>query len=163
MSGATNHRELSQEMRERLDDLRRIAARVKEALNDPRADHPDPLFVAGVSSYIHDFFNVVEDVAYRVSQEVNGETPGGPDSHKRLIERMTFSVPRRRRRLFSAELIDDLNKLLQFRHFFRHKYGVELDWTKVRDHGERVAQLAPRLEADIAAFAEWLLLPNQFE
>lgn len=158
MSEADRRARLADELRNRAADIRRIAAAIENGMRDPRAARPSPdqIFQWGLLKYIHDFYNAIEDSCYRVSNDINGELPGGPAGHAELLSRVLGEVPGKRRALFSAAVAQDLRDLKDLRHFFRHSYAAEADWTKVRQNVERVRRVAPQVARDLEEFADWL-------
>lgn len=158
MQRPPNHKGLARELRGRVEDIRRATAKIRAILDDPRWRQPEEEWIGAdlLARRVHDFFNAVEDAAYRVSNDINGEVPAGPSGHKDLIARVLAEVPGKRRPLFSAELTSELDEILRFRHFFRHAYGAELDPGKVREQADRVLRIAPKIEQNLAEFADWL-------
>jgi hypothetical protein len=54
--------------------------------------------------------------------------------------------------VIAAATADGLEKLLDFRHFFRVQYGVELDVEKPAERAEDVPRILLAFRADIEAF-----------
>jgi hypothetical protein len=58
--------------------------------------------------------------------------------------------------LLSLESYDKLNELRAFRHFFRHAYGIALDFYQLQSNVNRAIQLKPQLDQDIESFLQKL-------
>lgn len=92
--------------------------------------------------YLNQLYSGYERVFESVAQ-VFGNSVGGPERHKSLLERMRIHVKGIRPALVGDEAFGCMNELRAFRHFFRHAYDVDLDPKKV----ELVVDKALRLKA----------------
>jgi hypothetical protein len=98
----------------------------------------------------------VERYLERVALEMNGGLPAGPDSHATLLARMTRELPGVRPPVLRADTRKALDEYLRFRHLFRHRYGFELEWDRLRPLLERIGSVMIALSADLRAFADTL-------
>ena len=69
---------------------------------------------------------------------------------------MSQEIPGIRPRLLSQESYLLLNSLRGFRHFFRHAYGVPIDYEQLLINLNKALQLYPCLEQDLNQFFEAL-------
>lgn len=76
--------------------------------------------------------------------------------HSILWQRMTQEVEGIRPALLSQETHLNLNALRGFRHFFRHAYGVPIDYAQLTINLDKAQSLLPTLEQDIKRFLEAL-------
>lgn len=98
---------------------------------------PDAVEMAAVASVLHSFYNGLKNIFSGVAKRVDGELPGGLESHNLLLKRMMLPGVSRPPFL-SRDTGNRLVDYLGFRHFYRHSYTFFLDWEKV---GELVTYL----------------------
>lgn len=157
---------LIRELDARLEVLERIGRDVIEGMELVRRQSLSRVALANLALRLQQLYGCLEDLAYRVSAEVNGEVPTGPESHKALLERVCLHVPGKREALFRAADKEDLEELLKFRHFIHKNYGAELDRDKMVEVGERALRVVAAARADVKRFRDRLesgVLPNSPE
>lgn len=139
-----------------LEALRQIGAGIQEAEAAARGQPGDRLAIDALAVRLHRLYGCIEDMAYRVSVHINGEVPGGPQSHKELLERTGMEVSGKRRALWRQASLDDLHELRKFRHFFRTRYAVDLDPHKVLAVAGVALRVIPLVEDDVQDFVAHL-------
>ncbi len=78
------------------------------------------LELAGVATYLHNFFNGVENILKRIFKSFKIPLPGSSSWHTDLLnEAVSKSI-------ISDESKTKLTDYLGFRHFFVHGYAIEL-------------------------------------
>ena len=132
--------------------LRQIGAEVEEATAAVRGRPADQIAVDALAVRLHRLYGCIEDMAYRVSVHINGEVPGGPQSHKEILERTAMEVPGKRRALWRQVPLEDLHELRKFRHFFQTRYAVQLDRDKVLAVADLALRAIPRVGQDVQSF-----------
>jgi hypothetical protein len=101
---------------------------------------------------IHNLYNAVEDLLKIVAAAFENSIADLSRWHTELLDRMTLDVKSVRPQLISMECAAPLHELRAFRHFFRHAYGVSIDYDRVRKNVEKARQIRPLLRRDIDAF-----------
>ena len=143
-------------------DIDRELGQIEALVNESRealeeiAGHPTPLELRGIGSILHDFYSGIERILERIATDLDGELPGGPDWHARLLERMATEVESIRPRVMSAELADALRPYLRFRHLFRHIYGMELRWERCRGLAVEMEGIWSRFREEMEVFKKIL-------
>ncbi len=135
-----------------LEALRQIQNEIKESKAAVHTEPANQMMVDALAVRLHRLYGCVEDMAYRVSVHINGEVPGGSQSHKELLERTGVEVPGKRRALWCQASLEDLHELRKFRHFFRTRYAVQLDRDKVLAVAERALRIIPLVLQDVRNF-----------
>lgn len=144
-----------------LEALRRIRGEIEESVAASRAEPANQMLVDALAVRLHRLYGCVEDISYRVSVHINGEVPGGSQSHKELLERTGAEVPGKRRALWSRAPLEDLHELRKFRHFFRTRYAAKLDRDKVLAVAELALRVIPLVEDDLQSFTAYLSSSKQ--
>jgi hypothetical protein len=109
-----------------------------------------------VAYQIHNLYNAVEDLLKLIAAHFENQITDTARWHSALLQRMTQEVEGIRPALLSQETYSTLNSLRGFRHFFRHAYGVPIDYAQLKINLDKAQSLQPRLRQDIECFLEAL-------
>jgi hypothetical protein len=136
--------------------MRRCGADAAAALGALRSATVDrsTLIVGAVG--LHGWYTALETILERVARAIDASVPTGPTSHRDLLSQGMTEVEGMRPAVLDRALEPELLALLTFRHFFRHAYGVELDPARLRVELERHERVAPQVDADLAAWSDFL-------
>jgi hypothetical protein len=98
---------------------------------------------AALALGIHNIYNGIEDVMLNVANDIDGYVPTGESAHQDLLDQMSAAIDGRRPRLLDPELYGLLVELKGFRHVVRHRYGFDLDLSRVEENLARVRLAFP--------------------
>jgi hypothetical protein len=147
---------LAAALRQERDRISRIVGEATDALAD-FADREPPLReLRGIGDIVHDFYTGIEHVFERLAPELNGGLPAGSAWHRELLENMTLDLRGVRPPVLGVETARALEEFLRFRHLFRHLYGFELEWPRLRRLLERLPPAWESVDADLERFLEFL-------
>lgn len=145
---------LTLEIADQLTSLDRITAEAK-LLMQRIVGEPTGVEIRAAGSMVHDFYNGVERILERIAVRLGPGLPGGPGGHTLLLRGMESAVEGIRPAVLDHPLALRLLDYLRFRHLFRHTYGYELEWNKLRPlvQGleEALAQLRTQLDRLLTA------------
>ena len=82
--------------------------------------------LAAIATFIHNFYNGVENILKRISSYRQMETKVSPTWHKDLLKASSEA------RIISDESYLVLSNYLSFRHFFIHAYSFILRWEELK-------------------------------
>lgn len=82
-------------------------------------------------SILHDFYTGLEKIFCDIANKIDKGLPKEKDWHIELLKEMAESK-RKRPRVISLELMEELKEYLGFRHLFRNIYGSQLNWDKLK-------------------------------
>ncbi len=116
----------------------------------------DPIRLESVAYQIHNFYNAIEDLLKIVAAHFENQISDTARWHSILLQRMSQEIPGIRPVFLSRESYLLLNSLRGFRHFFRHAYGVPIDYEQLQINLNKSCQLYPCLEQDLNQFFEAL-------
>ncbi len=116
----------------------------------------DAVRLESVAYQIHNFYNAVEDLLQTVAVQFENQIAETGRWHQLILQRMTQEIAAVRPALLSQNSFDALNGLRGFRHFFRHAYGVPIDYDQLVANLHRVRTVFPLLEQDVDQFLEQL-------
>lgn len=138
-----------------LKTLKRLVEETKEAL-DQLSSPPTQLELHGIASYIHDFYSGIESIFERIVVQLDEGLPDGEYWHVDLLNQIAVDREGTRPRVISEPLRARLRGYLRFRHFFRHAYGVELRWVKLRPLAEGMERVFDQLNKQLEDFFDQL-------
>ncbi len=101
------------------------------------------------------YYTSAESTLKAIARIMDGDAPAGDGWHRALLDRMA-SEDQTRPAVISGETHERLRKLLGFRHFLRHAYAVELDWSKLVPIASDIGDLEDALDRDLDAFNGFL-------
>jgi uncharacterized protein YutE (UPF0331/DUF86 family) len=99
---------------------------------------------------IHNIYNGIEDVMLNLANDIDGYVPTGESAHQDLLDQMSAAIEGKRPPLLSSELYRLLVELKGFRHVVRHRYGFDLDLSKVDENLARVRRALPAFVKAVA-------------
>ena len=114
---------------------------------------PDFVEASASGSFLQSFHNGIESIILLIFKGIGEKIPNDLQWHKKLFE-MAFESTEKRQTLFKNKYKEQLAEYLSFRHFFRHSYGFEIDWKRLKPLINDVEDLWKELEKDINKFIE---------
>lgn len=141
---------------------RAAMARCLEDLNEGlvhlrRPAGPDRPWLAMIAVALHGWYTGLETALERIARTIDQRVPNGETWHRDLLSQCTAEIPSIRPAVLPrSDLHLDLIELLEFRHFFRHAYGVKLDPVRLRDNVDRLLRISPGVAAALDAFDVFL-------
>jgi hypothetical protein len=78
-----------------------------------------------------------------LANDIDGYVPAGESAHQDLLDQMSTAIEGRRPAILSSELYDLLVGLKGFRHVVGHRYGFDLDLSKIDENLARVRTAFP--------------------
>ncbi len=108
--------------------------------------------VRAAGSILHDFYSGIEKIFKRIAVSVDKSFPQGENWHTELLLQMTRAVEGKRDRVITEDLGRKLKEYLRFRHLFRHIYGFELTWDRIKPLCVDMETLIGRLKREVDDF-----------
>ena len=133
--------------------INKLFASGKPLLDLCRLREPDFVEASAAGSFLQSFYNGVESIILLLFKGIGEKIPVDLQWHKKLFE-MAFQSTATRPLLFRSECKEQLAEYLSFRHFFRHSYGSEIDWKRLKPLVTEVEALWNALERDINEFVK---------
>lgn len=138
------------------DAMRRALADAQAVLAGWGERPPDRPHLALAAVALHGWYGALEAILERSARAVDGAVPAGEAWHRELLSQAMVEIPGLRPPILERGLHPQILGLLEFRHFFRHTYGVELDGDKLRQNLERLTAVAPEVERLLDRFDGFL-------
>lgn len=145
---------LQADINAQLTIIKTIAATVEERARGLETD--DAVRLESVAYQVHNLYNATEDLLKLIATHFENQISDSTRWHTLLLQRMTQELPGIRPAILSQKSYLLLNALRGFRHFFRHAYGVPIDYDQLLLNLNKARQLYPLLEQDIHQFLQVL-------
>ena len=122
---------------------------------------PEPGFIeiSAAGKLLHDFYSAVERIFERIAVRLGPGLPPGEGWHTLLLRGMESEAVGIRPAVIDHQLALRLVEYLRFRHLFRHTYGYELQWEKLRPLVEGLKEIHATLRQQLAGFLAQLANP----
>lgn len=141
---------LQTDIQGQMDLINKIFAKLEERAIELTPDKP--AIMESVAYQIHNLYNAVEDLLKIVAAHFENQITETARWHSALLQRMTQDIPGMRPRLLSESSYLNLNNMRGFRHFFRHAYGVNIDYDQLAMNLDKARLLRPSLTQDVENF-----------
>ena len=92
---------------------------------------PDFVELNAIGSILHSYYCGIESIFNLIYKSTYGKTLSGNTWHSDLFTDM-FKKTEKHEAVLQKELFAPLKEYLGFRHVFRHAYGYELDWNRLK-------------------------------
>jgi uncharacterized protein YutE (UPF0331/DUF86 family) len=138
----------------KLDRARQELVKIDGYLHSIKgSDHPvnEWARASALALGVHNIYNSIEDVTLNIANDIDGYVPTGESAHQDLLDQMSAAIDGKRPALLSSELYGLLVELKGFRHVVRHRYGFDLDASKVDENLARVRVAFPAFVEAVAS------------
>ncbi|MBD1868496.1 hypothetical protein H6F95_14515 [Cyanobacteria bacterium FACHB-471] len=132
--------------------IERVFAMLEQRAEALKPDYPERL--ESVAYQLHNFYGAIEELLKIVATYFENNVSDTARWHSLLLLRMTQAVEGVRPAAISTESYALLNALRAFRHFFRHAYGVPIDFAQLQSNLTKAQQLKPLLDRDLKCFLQ---------
>lgn len=112
---------------------------------------PNLVEITALASVLHSFYTGLENIFTSIAKGIDGDVPGGPQSHCDLLLRIGQENVHRSA-VLTVETIATLSNYLGFRHFYRHTYSFFLDWTDLKELGDPLPTVWTQIKTELRFF-----------
>ena len=96
-----------------------------------KIQEPDFVELNAIGSILHSYYSGIESIFNLIYKTSYGTTLSGNMWHSDLFSDM-FAKTDKHEPVMPQKLFSPLKEYLGFRHVFRHAYGYELDWNRLK-------------------------------
>lgn len=133
----------------------RAAAEIDQVCRAAASATPDRGLLARAALALDHYHTALESSFERLARVIDGGVPQGPDRHRGLLAQMASPHDARPAAL-SGEAEKGLRQVLQFRHFLRHAYALDLDWARMSSLAASVAPLHLLVSRDLTTLRAFI-------
>ena len=145
---------LEADIKAQLGKIEQVFALLEERAADLQPDNPGS--IESVAYQLHNVYNAVEYLMEIVAKAFENNVSDLSRWHTQLLDRMSLEIKGVRPALLKGETNALLHELRAFRHFFRHAYGVPLDFIRVEQNLQKARQVRALIARDVAIFLKAL-------
>ena len=93
---------------------------------------PDFIELSAAALILHSFYNGIENILKLITKFYDNKLPNGNKWHMELLDN-AFVSNENRKQIFKIEIKELLEEYLKLRHFIRHSYGFQLEWSRIEN------------------------------
>jgi hypothetical protein len=134
-----------------ISQMDKLLDKSKPLLDLCELKNPDFIEMSAVALVLHSFYNGIENMLILISKDYDEELPKGIKWHMELLDKAFVSTANRKA-IFKKELQESMGEYLKFRHFIRHSYGFQLEWTRMENLVKQIKNTWKVLKEDIVLF-----------
>jgi len=142
-------------------DLQVFAGRIEVLASLPKLAGAGRSTLAEAAVALHHAYGAIESALSRIARAIDDGLPEGSDWHQTLLHTMALAIDKVRPPVLRVETRTLLQRLLGFRHFFRHAYAIDLDGAHLDDLRACAQAALPLLSEDLDRFDEFLAEVDQ--
>lgn len=148
---------LTTALRDEIGKLRQLQVEAAENLAAFAERESVPLRdLRGIAGNLADVYQGAEKAFQRIVRTTGESMPSGSEWHRELLDQMGREAPHMRPAVIRAETRTLLDPFKNFRHLYRHSYGFEFDWHRMKPLLEDAGDVVAALIADLETFCIWL-------
>ena len=114
-----------------ISKIDRLIEKSSVLLSKCNVTEPDFVELNAIGSILHSYYCGIESIFNLIYKSTYGKTLSGNTWHSDLFTDM-FEKTEKHEPVLPQELFQSLKEYLGFRHVFRHAYGYELDWNRLK-------------------------------
>jgi len=113
-----------------ISQIDKLIDKSKPLLDLCKLKTPDYIEISAAALLLHSFYNGIENILILIFKHYDEELPNENKWHMKLLDK-AFISNGERRQIFQIEIQKTLEEYLKFRHYIRHAYGFQLEWTRM--------------------------------
>ena len=166
---STSLSQLADELTNDLKNFQRVKSDVLEAQSRLGSQPPDNFERRAIGSILHDVYQGMENICARVYKSMDLQTfSEGSESrsehwHADLIRRVSHPLPNVRPAVLQIATAENMKSYRNFRHVFRHAYGFDLDWQRMKPGLDVAIPMIDAFTKDVEQFINFLRMQAQEE
>ena len=146
---------LKADIRHELTQLKQLVKEFQSVTEKLKHEEIPTYDRGAIGYYLHNFYNGCESIFQTVASFFENDIEA-KSWHRDLLRRMTLKINGYRPQLIDDQLYQLLDDFRGFRHKFRHSYGFELDWDKLRLVAKKLEKTATVFHIQTEDFIEKL-------
>jgi len=121
-----------------------------------KAGSNEDAYLDSVALNMHAFYSGLERLFELIARHVDGSLPQGVSWHRDLLYQMADDALDVRPAVISEDIARELDQYRRFRHLVRNVYTMSLEAEKISGLVECLAEIWPKLFAELEAFSRFL-------
>ena len=143
--------ELKAEIAVEFAALRQVANELEALRADVAGREPTVREKTAAAAFLAQFYSGIENILKRLSRFHGVALPAGENWHFDLFKRFCLPEQPPLPVLFDYALARQLGPFRRFRHVLHHSYGFQIEWDRMREGVEHVAQVLAAFQDRVEA------------
>lgn len=144
---------LVEEIDLQITNLERLNGEMNELLAKI-TEEPSFIEIRACASILQDFYSGIEKIFERIAVVIDKNLPEGETWHIELLSQMAKPFAGIRPPVISENLFKKLKEYLKLRHLFRHIYGFELRWKRLKPWALSMNDVLDEIKENIKKFID---------
>jgi hypothetical protein len=148
--------ELREEINIEIELIENILHEVSAIRSDLANRQPTAREKTAAATFLAQIYSGIENILKRICKFHKVALPAGDTWHLDLFKRFCVPSYSPLPELFDKSLEADIAPFRQFRHVVYHSYGFQLDWERMKEGIEKVADVSVRFRARLSDYLQSL-------
>ena len=135
-----------------VSQIDRLIDNGKPLLDLCKLKSPDFIEMSAAALVLQSFYNGIENILILIFKHYDEELPSGHKWHMELLDKASTPVGNRKQ-IFPPEIRESLEEYMKFRHFVRHAYGFQLEWSRMEDLMTNITTIWQDIKEKLNAFS----------
>jgi hypothetical protein len=144
---------VKEKIQHEISRIENLLDHAKPLLDLCKLKEPDFVEITATAQILHSFYNGVESVVILFLKSIKEKLPNDISWHKTLFEIM-FGENSRKIIILNSDIKEQLEKYMYFRHFIRHSYSSELEWSEMEKLVKNLENIWKTIKTDFELFIE---------
>jgi hypothetical protein len=136
-----------------ISQIDKLLDKSEPLLNLCKLKIPDFIEISAAAMILHSFYNGIENMMLLIFKYYDEELPNSYKWHSELLG-MSFLSNKNRKQIFQNDLQKTLEEYLKFRHFVRHAYQFQLEWSRMKNLISGIKTFWQTIKENINSFIE---------
>jgi hypothetical protein len=146
--------ELKAEIAIEFDALRQVVSELEALRSDVSGREPTVRERTAAAAFLAQFYSGIENILKRLSRFHGVELPAGENWHLDLFKRFCAPGQSPLPVLFNEALASQIGPFRRFRHVVHHGYGFQIEWDRMREGVDHVADVMVNFRERVQAHLE---------
>lgn len=134
-----------------ISQLENLLINASSLLSILKLKDPDFVELSASGSILHSFYNGIENIFVMIEKHYENIPDNSYSWHKKLLEGVQ-NPAHNRIPIITKTTGNMLAQYLAFRHFFRHAYGFQMDWDKMKHLTSNLPEIWESVKKDLEKF-----------
>ncbi|WP_010258099.1 hypothetical protein [Treponema primitia] len=142
---------LKEKIEHEISRINKLFDKTKPLVDLCKIKEPDYIEASAAALFLHSLYNGIESIILLILKNIGEPIPNDFQWHKTLFEK-TYEQNAKRTKIFTNDYKEQLEEYLSFRHFIRHSYGSEIEWSRLKPLINYSEELWKKVKDDFEQF-----------
>lgn len=149
------HEQVIEPIRFEISQIDKLLHVYRDILDRTDKEAPGLVECTAIASVLHSFYNGNENICLVIAKKFDKNVPEGSHWHASLLNQMRAATVHRQP-VLSERSHDRIAEYLGFRHLFRHVYPFRMEWERLEEPVQSLAEVWREIKVELEMFLEFL-------